>query len=302
MPEMSPLFPNRRAWKRNCMIVDTESLAQLFPAESAGVSGRIVFSRLDGVEVRLPPSGLSVKYVADGEEIYEIADRSIPVRSGQFLVVDAFTPCQAKVRRGRTAIGLCAYLPAASAGSGPDLTSVFERIDAPAVLQPAGLSCLGAILDAAVRERLGRADAAADDTALLNAVEQGLHRFVHDIGDRLGGLTDMRASTRREALVRLERVRAWMHECSTDALPLDALASAAGMSRFHFVRRFRQVYGRSPVAYHAELRIRGAAERIRKRDLTPSDACDELGYSDMRAFRRAFERVTGESPNRVFAG
>lgn len=40
--------------------------------------------------------------------------------------------------------------------------------------------------------------------------------------------------------------------------------------------------------------------RLKRGEITPSSACDRLGYSDMRAFRRAYKRAVGRPPRRLF--
>lgn len=264
--------------------------------------GRVVMSCLENGEVHLPPATLSVKYVAEGEEIFVFGDQAIRVEAGQFLLVDARTACLAQARRGRPAVGLCVYLPPSSPGKEPEvIPSVFERMDSPALLQPAGLSTLGALLSEQAHLRRDRIGAdVIHEPGLVADVQAGLQALAMDLDLRLDRLDDLRASTRAEMLVRLEQARARMHDSLTDVIGLDALASEAGMSRFHFVRRFSRTYGQSPVAYHSDLRLRHAAADIERGEITPSAACDRLGYSDMRAFRRAYKRAVGRPPRRLF--
>ncbi len=261
-----------------------------------------MFSHLKNDEVYLPPSSMSVKYVAEGEEIFVIGGEAVTVRSGQFLLVDAATACVAKARSKNPAIGLCVYLPRLQTGSqAGTLPSMFDRIDSPALLQPAGLSALGALLSEQARQRSTNNGAdVVVDAGLIEQVRRGIQALATDLELRIDRLEGLRPSTRTEVLVRLEQARARMHDCLTGTIGLDALAAEAGMSRFHFVRRFTRTYGRSPVAYHSDLRLRHAAHRIARGELTPAEACDLLGYSEMRAFRRAFDRAVGTPPHKAF--
>ncbi len=64
----------------------------------------------------------------------------------------------------------------------------------------------------------------------------------------------------QEQLVqRLERARRLMHEHYGDSQDLDALSAAACLSRYHFARCFRRLYGEPPHSYLTRRRMERAA-------------------------------------------
>lgn len=82
---------------------------------------------------------------------------------------------------------------------------------------------------------------------------------------------------------------------------LEALAKAAGMSRFHFQRVFKGIVGLTPKAY-AKAR---QAERIRKelpRHGTVTEAIYEAGYNSNGRFYADSSEVLGMSPKRFRTG
>ena len=58
-----------------------------------------------------------------------------------------------------------------------------------------------------------------------------------------------------------------------DALDVDDLARAAGLSRAHFSREFRRAFGESPHAYLLTRRLERAAALLRTTDRSVADVC-----------------------------
>jgi AraC-like DNA-binding protein len=104
-----------------------------------------------------------------------------------------------------------------------------------------------------------------------------------------------RAST--DLLVQLRRARDLADRRYADPLDLDALATAAGVSRFHFLRSFAATYGKTPAAYLAERRIERAQDLLRATNLTVTEVCMAVGYSSLGSFSDKFRRLVGVSPS-----
>jgi AraC family transcriptional regulator len=97
----------------------------------------------------------------------------------------------------------------------------------------------------------------------------------------------------------LERARALAEANAAEPLCLDALASAAGLSAYHFIRQFSARYGVSPMAFVRERRMALAARRLTDRP-PPAlvDLAFDLGFESQEGFTRAFKRAFGVSPGR----
>lgn len=85
----------------------------------------------------------------------------------------------------------------------------------------------------------------------------------------------------------------------SEPLPLRQLASAAGMSTFHFLRTFRQVTGLTPHQYLLRTRLREAAMRLATRPERILEIALASGFDDLSNFNHAFRAEFGVSP-RVF--
>lgn len=81
-----------------------------------------------------------------------------------------------------------------------------------------------------------------------------------------------------------------------EALGLDALAAEAGMSRYHFLRRFRRVTGRTPYRYLLDLRLRRAAVRLRSTRESIATIAFDAGFGDLSTFNAQFRAIFGQAP------
>ena len=91
----------------------------------------------------------------------------------------------------------------------------------------------------------------------------------------------------------IERLRS-----DSDAdVSLAALASEAGLSRFHFCRAFKESTGLSPHAWLRQHRLEQAMNMLRDTDASVVSVAAALGYSSQTAFAAAFRKLTGETPS-----
>jgi AraC family transcriptional regulator len=91
----------------------------------------------------------------------------------------------------------------------------------------------------------------------------------------------------------IERLRS-----DSDAdVSLAALASDAGLSRFHFCRAFKESTGLSPHAWLRQHRFEQAMNMLRDTDASIVSVAAELGYASQTAFAAAFRKLTGETPS-----
>ena len=95
------------------------------------------------------------------------------------------------------------------------------------------------------------------------------------------------------ALIR--QSKAFIDKYYGDKIDLNEMAAAAFMSRFHYIRVFQQVYGRTPRRYLQDLRIEKAKELLRSGEQV-TQVCISIGYESLPTFSKIFKRGTGYSP------
>lgn len=96
---------------------------------------------------------------------------------------------------------------------------------------------------------------------------------------------------------RILDVARWLETRYAEAHQLSALAAAAGLSRFHFLRRFRDLIGVSPHQYVIGLRLRAAGERIENSAAPITEIALDTGFNDISHFNRLFRRAFAMSPS-----
>jgi len=81
-----------------------------------------------------------------------------------------------------------------------------------------------------------------------------------------------------------------------EALDVDDLAGAAGLSRAHFSREFRRAFGESPHRYLLTRRLERAAALLRTTDRSVADVCFSVGLQSVGSFTTSFTRTYGVPP------
>lgn len=83
----------------------------------------------------------------------------------------------------------------------------------------------------------------------------------------------------------------------SENITLDELARVAGMSPFHFSRRFKATFGIAPHGYVIRARVAKAQKMLRHRKIPQKIIALECGFSDQSHFCRTFRKIAGGSPN-----
>src|SRR4051812_15470722 len=68
------------------------------------------------------------------------------------------------------------------------------------------------------------------------------------------------------------------------------------MSTAHFSRQFRATYGETPYSYLMTRRIERAKLLLRRRELSVTEVCLEVGCTSLGSFSASFTKLTGETP------
>jgi AraC-like DNA-binding protein len=133
----------------------------------------------------------------------------------------------------------------------------------------------------------GRSDLAIDEVGMIMAA-----RFVALANDTLPAPAPVRSQDRRRAAT----AALWIDAHAGQAIELGAMASAAGLSRFHFLRLFSRVLGVTPHQYLVRARLRRAARLLAQEEIPVTEVAYAAGFADLSNFVRTFHRGAGISP------
>lgn len=77
---------------------------------------------------------------------------------------------------------------------------------------------------------------------------------------------------------------------------LQQIARKAFISRFHFIRLFKNNYGRTPGKYLTEVRITKAKKMLQSGE-SVAEVCFAVGFSSTTSFCGLFKKITGLTPS-----
>jgi AraC-like DNA-binding protein len=97
-------------------------------------------------------------------------------------------------------------------------------------------------------------------------------------------------------LVRICRARDLIRHCYTEPVTLADCALEAGLSRWHLLRTFRDVFGETPKEFHTRLRLERAKHLLAVTNRSVTDVCFDVGFSSLGTFSILFKRQIGISP------
>lgn len=236
--------------------------------------------------LRGPPAahaGIEIAWVRSGYAEYRIGRAaSFVVHAGQIAIVPAeaehTTALAGDLEAGALELGSEAAREIVDAMGGEGRLSAGIVSDAGDVR-----GVIGAIEEELHGEGRGRTlaiEALAE--ALLVRVLRGAS------ATERGGACSSRPSDRR-----IGRALDYLQANASEPIGVPELARAAGMSRFHFSRVFRDELGASPYAYLMNERLHRAAARLRGGDCSVTTAALDAGFRDLGRFAKAFRARYG---------
>src|SRR5205809_1513960 len=92
------------------------------------------------------------------------------------------------------------------------------------------------------------------------------------------------------------QAQTYIEENLSERISFEKLASKLATSRRNFDRRFIKATGNTPVEYLQRVKVEVAKSILEKGRKSIFEVMDEVGYSDDKAFREVFKKITGLSP------
>jgi AraC-like DNA-binding protein len=151
---------------------------------------------------------------------------------------------------------------------------------------------------------------AADDKELAHLFEKLLRRnrlgssvnfsVMAAFYELLAKLESIERMKSREAIPKkISSAREQMLQRFSDPLfSIDTLAESIGVSASYLRREFSRAYGKSPIAYLKELRIRNAKILLHSGYMSIAEVAEQSGFSSTSYFIQVFHKTVGCSPAR----
>jgi transcriptional regulator GlxA family with amidase domain len=94
----------------------------------------------------------------------------------------------------------------------------------------------------------------------------------------------------------VKKAQAYIESKLHEKLSIEQLSSKFSVGRRNFDRRFIKATGNTPIEYAQRVKIESAKKSFETSRKTIQEVMYEVGYSDVKAFREVFRKVTGMSP------
>jgi AraC-like DNA-binding protein len=95
---------------------------------------------------------------------------------------------------------------------------------------------------------------------------------------------------------RIVQAKLFMDMHFSESIDLNNIADEACFSRFHFIRLFKTIYGKTPHQYLTTVRIENAKLLLQK-GISVSDTCFSVGFDSVSSFTGLFRQYTRCSPS-----
>jgi AraC-like DNA-binding protein len=95
---------------------------------------------------------------------------------------------------------------------------------------------------------------------------------------------------------RIVQAKLFMDEHFGEGIDLDNISDEAYFSKFHFIRLFKSIYGKTPHQYLIKVRIEKAMLLLQQ-GLPVTDTCFTVGFDSLSSFTGLFKRCTSLSPS-----
>lgn len=92
------------------------------------------------------------------------------------------------------------------------------------------------------------------------------------------------------------KAQAYIESKLDERISISYLSNRLSVGRRNFDRRFIKATGNTPIEYAQRVKIESAKKAIETGRKTINEVMYEVGYSDVKAFREVFRKITGISP------
>jgi AraC-like DNA-binding protein len=95
---------------------------------------------------------------------------------------------------------------------------------------------------------------------------------------------------------RIVQAKLFIDNHFADSIDLENIADEAYFSKFHFIRLFKKIYGKTPHQYLIQVRIEKAMHLLQT-GKSVTDVCYRVGFESVSSFSGLFRRLAGSSPS-----
>lgn len=259
---------------------------------------KLVYSQMSSFYKSDIHEGVSIKYVHNGKEEYNIDGKPFEVSRGEYLVVDHEAPFIIDFDSKEDVVGLCLYFD----------KNLLKQMNSNILSD--NLNEVHVFQDKFnINENLtGR----KIKNLFLNynrEVSSNSNSFYYDIAEALfldneknesyiNKLKAVKRETREEIYRRIRHSLEFINDNLSRHLLIPDIARNCGMSEFHYFRSFKTLFGITPQNYIMSKKIELAKQLILNPEYNVNIIAQKLSFTDSSHFSKSFKSIVGKSPNK----
>jgi AraC-like DNA-binding protein/nucleoside-triphosphatase THEP1 len=267
----------------------------------------IRFSQIKKIDGEVKFAGFGVKYVASGEETYIANNKKYLVKQGEYIIGNDFTSSIVQINQPETVQGLCIDVAPSIISevaqfhdkNGTDLTEFLLSDQFFVNKYKSKNTTLGYTLSEINRKIInGTITNELQRDELFYSIAESIivdQRFVFE---HLNKLEFKKEITNEEILRSLLLAKDYMDENILANPDLEQICSVAGISKYHFIRLFKNTFGVSPYQYLKKKRLLACSQAIAS-GLPIIEVSFQFGFGTPQSFSKAFKQEFGYSPGKL---
>ena len=111
-------------------------------------------------------------------------------------------------------------------------------------------------------------------------------------------IINQKKTVKAELLTQLIRAKNMMEEDLSRKVNIATLAKEATLSKFHFVRCYKNAFGLSPYQYILNKRLERSMELLNEGKWMVTDVAYQVGFNDIYSFSKSFKKHFNACPSR----
>ena len=99
---------------------------------------------------------------------------------------------------------------------------------------------------------------------------------------------------------RIVQAKLFIDKFYAEKIDLDNISDEAYFSKYHFIRLFKSIYGKTPHQYLIDVRI-GKAQQLLQQKKLVSEVCFLVGFESVSTFSGLFTKLVGKTPSQYLS-
>jgi AraC-like DNA-binding protein len=273
-------------------------------------NNHFVYSELKNTEfARRTTPGLGIKYVLSGKETYSVDGKEYMVEANEFLLVNDEQQYAAQITGNDIATGICIQVNNEIINDvHTSLTADTDKlIDEPSNTLSQSITFLNAVskvhaskaAEVLTRIKMYYNEPASFSEELYYQIASAFVQEHLEVKNQICQLKAKKKYTQEELYRRIKKAKEIIGDCYLQDIDMTEIAKRVNLSKFYFLRTYKQVFHISPYQYLIKKRLQHAMQLLQRSDASIYEVALLSGYCDIHTFSKSFKKEFHIAPSVV---